>query len=124
KLANHSRNLDDEQLLALKKNGGVMQTVAFASYVKVASDSPERTAALDALRKEFSLPEGTPLGGGGRGAGRAAGAAPNPCGRARGDGGGGGRRAGTRRGARRWWRACRTRRWRRRRPRQRAGRAQ
>ena len=28
KLANHSRNLDDEQLLALKKNGGVMQTVA------------------------------------------------------------------------------------------------
>src|SRR6476659_9962347 len=56
KLANVSRNLDDEQLLALKKNGGVMQTVAFASYVKVASDSPERTAALDALRKEFNLP--------------------------------------------------------------------
>jgi microsomal dipeptidase-like Zn-dependent dipeptidase len=26
KLANVSRNLDDEQLLALKKNGGVMQT--------------------------------------------------------------------------------------------------
>ena len=47
KLANHSRNLDDEQLLALKKNGGVMQTVAFASYVKIAADSPERTAALD-----------------------------------------------------------------------------
>jgi membrane dipeptidase len=95
KLANHSRNLDDEQLLALKKNGGVMQTVAFASYVKVASDSPERTAALDALRKEFNLPEGTPLGGGGgRGAGRAAGAAPNPCAGARGEGGGGGGRAG------------------------------
>ena len=36
KLANHSRNLDDEQLLALKKNGGVMQTVAFSSYVKIA----------------------------------------------------------------------------------------
>ncbi|MBA3950121.1 MAG: membrane dipeptidase, partial [Acidobacteria bacterium] len=32
-LANHSRNLDDEQLMALKKNGGVVQTVAFASYV-------------------------------------------------------------------------------------------
>ena len=29
-LCNHSRNLDDEQLLALKKNGGVVQTVAFA----------------------------------------------------------------------------------------------
>ena len=35
KLANHSRNLDDEQLLALKKNGGVMQTVAFNGYVKI-----------------------------------------------------------------------------------------
>ena len=92
KLANVSRNLDDEQLLALKKNGGVMQTVAFSSYVKV--DSPERVAALDALRKEFNLPEGTPLGGGGRGAGRAAGAAPNPCAGARGEGGGGGGRAG------------------------------
>ena len=105
KLANHSRNLDDEQLLALKKNGGVMQTVAFASYVKVASDSPERTAALDALRKEFNLPAGTALGGrgggggggrgGNRGGGRAAGAdapAPpvNPCAGQRGGGGGGG----------------------------------
>src|SRR5690554_881183 len=28
-----SRNLDDEELLALKENGGVVQTVAFASYV-------------------------------------------------------------------------------------------
>ena len=33
-LCNHSRNMDDEQLLALKKNGGVVQTVAFAAYVK------------------------------------------------------------------------------------------
>src|SRR5918995_87338 len=45
KLANHSRNLDDEQLLALKKNGGVMQTVAFNGYVKIATDSAEREAA-------------------------------------------------------------------------------
>src|SRR5262245_17462903 len=30
-LADHSRNMDDEQLLALKKNGGVIQTVGFAS---------------------------------------------------------------------------------------------
>src|SRR5215213_52882 len=35
-LADHSRNMDDEQLLALKKNGGVVQTVAFSSYVKIA----------------------------------------------------------------------------------------
>ena len=76
-MCNHSRNLDDEQLLALKKNGGVVQTVAFASYVK-STDTPERLAALDALRKEFGLPPGTPLGGrGGRGGGAAA-ARPRP----------------------------------------------
>ncbi len=32
-LCNHSRNLDDDQLIMLKKNGGVVQTVAFTSYV-------------------------------------------------------------------------------------------
>ena len=32
-LCNHSRNLDDEQLLAIKENGGVVQTVAFTSYL-------------------------------------------------------------------------------------------
>ena len=32
-LCNHSRNLDDEQLLLLKDNGGVVQTVAFSSYL-------------------------------------------------------------------------------------------
>ena len=73
-LADHSRNMDDEQLMAMKKNGGVIQMVAFASYVK--TDSPERRKALDALRAEYKLPPGTPLGGrGGRG-GRGAGAAP------------------------------------------------
>jgi membrane dipeptidase len=34
-LGNHSRNLDDEQLLAVKKSGGVVQVVAFATYLKV-----------------------------------------------------------------------------------------
>jgi len=32
-LCNHSRNLDDEQLGWLKENGGVVQTVAFTSYL-------------------------------------------------------------------------------------------
>jgi len=32
-LSNHSRNLDDEQLGWVKENGGVVQTVAFKSYV-------------------------------------------------------------------------------------------
>ena len=86
-LADVSRNLDDEQLLALQKNGGVVQVVAFASYVK--TDSPDRKAALDALRREFNLPPGTALGGGGRGGGRARAGGPgsdvsaigpqNPC---------------------------------------------
>ncbi|HJU73805.1 MAG TPA: dipeptidase [Gemmatimonadaceae bacterium] len=68
-LCNHSRNLDDEQLQALKKNGGVMQTVAFASYVKCIPDSPERQAAIAQLRTEFGLPAAGGGGGGGGGGG-------------------------------------------------------
>jgi membrane dipeptidase len=70
-LADVSRNMDDEQLLALKKNGGVIQIVGFASYVK--TDSKERTAALAKLREEFGV-----AGQGGRGAGRGRGAAGSP----------------------------------------------
>ena len=74
-LANHSRNIDDELLAAIKKNGGVVQTVAFASYVKV--DPPERATALNALRQEFGLvpAPGTQGGRGGGGRGADAGAA-------------------------------------------------
>ena len=32
-LTNHTRNLDNETLLRIKENGGVVQTVAFGSYV-------------------------------------------------------------------------------------------
>ena len=67
--------MDDEQLEALKKNGGVIQTVAFASYVKVAKpDSPERAAAIAALRKEFGSARAwrrRRSGGGGGGGGGA-----------------------------------------------------
>jgi membrane dipeptidase len=69
-LADVSRNMDDEQLLALKKNGGVIQIVGFASYVK--TDSKERTEALAKLRDEFQLAMGG--GRGGRGGGRGRGA--------------------------------------------------
>ncbi len=69
-LADHSRNMDDEQLQALKKNGGVIQTVAFNSYVKIAPPpSAQRTDALAALRKEFGITGGGPGGGGGGGGG-------------------------------------------------------
>jgi membrane dipeptidase len=72
-LADHSRNMDDEQLMALKKNGGVIQTVAFNSYVKVAPPaSAERSNALAALRKEFGLAAGGQGGGGGGAAAAAA----------------------------------------------------
>jgi membrane dipeptidase len=55
-LCNHSRNMDDEQLDALKRNGGVIQLVAFNSYTKCnpAKDA-ERAAAVDALRKEYGI---------------------------------------------------------------------
>ena len=56
-VANHSRNLDDEQLLAIKNNGGVVQTVAFDGYVKIKPhDGPARAAAVAQLRR--SLPAG------------------------------------------------------------------
>lgn len=32
-MSEHSRNLDDEQLMRIKENGGVVQTVAFSSYL-------------------------------------------------------------------------------------------
>jgi membrane dipeptidase len=68
-IANVSRNMDDEQLLALKKNGGVIQIVGFASYVK--TDSKERTDALTKLREEFGLAaQGGGRGGGGGGGNR------------------------------------------------------
>jgi membrane dipeptidase len=62
-LCNVSRNMDDEQLLALKKNGGVIQVVGYPSFVKTPKpDSPERASALAALRKEFNLREPTAAG--------------------------------------------------------------
>jgi membrane dipeptidase len=57
-LCNVSRNLDDEQLLALKKTGGVIQVVAYGGFLKTTkADSPERMGAIAALKKECNLPE-------------------------------------------------------------------
>jgi membrane dipeptidase len=64
-LSPNGRNLDDDQLKALAKNGGVIQIVALASYLK--AEPPERTAAIQALRTELGM--GGRGGGGGRGAG-------------------------------------------------------
>jgi membrane dipeptidase len=78
-VANVSRNMDDEQLLALKKNGGVIQIVGFASYVK--TDSKERVDALAKLRAEFGIvTQAAARGGGARGAaGPVATPAPRAC---------------------------------------------
>ena len=80
-LADVSRNMDDEQLLALKKNGGVIQIVGFASYVKI--DSKERVDALAKLREEFGIAQaggrGGRGGGGGRGRGDGAANSVRPC---------------------------------------------
>ena len=61
RLANTSRNLDDEQLTAIRTNGGVVQLVGLSGFVKV--DPPERAPAISALRQEFGLADA-----GGRGA--------------------------------------------------------
>ncbi|MGH7797391.1 MAG: dipeptidase [Candidatus Binatia bacterium] len=59
-LCDVSRNLDDEQLLALKKTGGVFQVIAYSGFVKTTKpDSSDRKAALAAARREFNLPEPT-----------------------------------------------------------------
>jgi len=57
-----SRNLDDEQLMALKENGGVVQTVAFRSYVNPEKNQAHRDA-LDKLEKRVSEEMGFELMG-------------------------------------------------------------
>ncbi|MDX2260435.1 MAG: dipeptidase [Gemmatimonadales bacterium] len=58
-ICNHSRNLDDEQLRGLAKNGGVVQLVAFNSYVKCSAEATARDAArreaIAELRKQFGI---------------------------------------------------------------------
>jgi membrane dipeptidase len=55
-----SRNLDDEELMALKENGGVVQTVAFRSYVNAAKDEAYRNAE-NALLQEIGAEMGVEI---------------------------------------------------------------
>lgn len=55
-LSDVSRNMDDEQLLALKENGGVIQTVAFRSYVDVEKHMAWREAQNDTTMSQESAP--------------------------------------------------------------------
>jgi membrane dipeptidase len=54
-LVDHNRNLDDEQLLALKKNGGVVQVVAYAGYLKAGARTG-RTPIRNAVGSLASCP--------------------------------------------------------------------
>ena len=67
RLANQSRNMDDEMLMAMKTNGGVVQINAVADFIK--ADPKERAPAIAALRAEFGIASGR--GGGAGGGGRA-----------------------------------------------------
>ena len=49
----HARNLSDEALLAMRDNGGVVQIVAFDSYLR--ETPPEKIAAMGALYRDMSL---------------------------------------------------------------------
>lgn len=55
-----SRNMDDEQLMALKANGGVIQTVAFRNYVNSAKNDAY-SAAADTLRSSIAAEMGITL---------------------------------------------------------------
>src|SRR5262245_5349666 len=55
----HPRNMDDETLLALKANGGVVQIVAYDGYLK--RQPEERTAAVRELRQRVGLTGDTRL---------------------------------------------------------------
>jgi membrane dipeptidase/D-alanyl-D-alanine dipeptidase len=50
-LGHHSRNLDDEQLQWLKENGGLVQTVAFSSYVNTEKHTEYTEALQDVYRQ-------------------------------------------------------------------------
>jgi len=49
----HARNMDDETLLALKADGGVVQVVAYDAYLKHQPD--EQVAAVRALRERYGV---------------------------------------------------------------------
>ena len=55
-ITNHARNMDDETLISLRDNGGVVQITAYPAYVK--SRSPEYAAGLQELRANTGFPGG------------------------------------------------------------------
>jgi membrane dipeptidase len=52
-LCDHPRNLNDKQLKALAKNGGVIQICFVSSFIKEQPPNPERDSALEILREKY-----------------------------------------------------------------------
>jgi len=53
-ICDHPRNLDDDMLIALAENGGVLQLCVLSAYVKEMEPNPEREAAFSALREKWN----------------------------------------------------------------------
>jgi membrane dipeptidase len=52
-LCDHARNMNDEMLKAVKKNGGVVQVCLLGNYIKTIPQNPEREAALRPLQEKL-----------------------------------------------------------------------
>jgi membrane dipeptidase len=60
-LCDHPRNLTDDMIVKLAKNGGVIQVNALSAYVKTPTPNPVREAEMDSLRSKYGpMQEMTP----------------------------------------------------------------
>ncbi|TVR41977.1 MAG: membrane dipeptidase [Bacteroidia bacterium] len=53
-ICDHPRNLDDDMIIALAENGGVLQLCVLSAYVKTLEQSPEREKAFAELREKWN----------------------------------------------------------------------
>jgi microsomal dipeptidase-like Zn-dependent dipeptidase len=60
-IIDHPRNLSDEQLLAIKKNGGVVAVNAYSSWVRPLP--PEAQTKLNAIRAKYGVPQEANIAG-------------------------------------------------------------
>ena len=53
-LCDHPRNMDDDMILELRDNGGVIHVCILSNYVRTPDPDPERDAALQAVRDRYN----------------------------------------------------------------------
>lgn len=53
-ISNHPRNMDDNMLLSLKENRGVIQLSILSAYVKLPEADPQRDSEVCALREKYN----------------------------------------------------------------------